>query len=51
MAREEEAIKQTITKYIERFQTLDPYATSPISISRVCLIPAEVRVLATAGRS
>jgi hypothetical protein len=48
MAREEEAIKQTFTKYIERFQTLDPYATLSYFHLPCMFIPAEVHVLATA---
>jgi hypothetical protein len=34
MAREEEAITQTFTNYVQTFQTLDPH---PTFTSRVCL--------------
>jgi hypothetical protein len=37
MAREEEAITQTFTNYLQTFQRLDPHATLPTSTSRVCL--------------
>ena len=50
MAREEEAIKQTFTKYIETFQTLDPYATlSYFHVPCMFIPPQGVRVLATAA--
>jgi ketosteroid isomerase-like protein len=50
MAREEEAIKQTFTKYIETFQTLDPYATLfYFHVPCMFIPPQGVRVLATAA--
>jgi hypothetical protein len=39
MAREEEAITQTFTNYIQTFQTLAPHRRSPTSTSRVFLSP------------
>ncbi|MGH7929142.1 MAG: DUF6841 family protein [Candidatus Binatia bacterium] len=48
MAREEEAIAQTFTNYIQTFQTLDPHATLPYFHVPCMFIPPQgVRVLAT----
>ena len=48
MAREEEAITQTFTNYIQTFQTLDPHATLSCFHVPCMFIPAQgVRVLAT----
>jgi ketosteroid isomerase-like protein len=50
MAREEEAITQTFTHYIQTFQRLDPHATLPYFHVPCMFIPAQgVRVLATAA--
>ena len=50
MAREEEAITQTFTKYIQTFQTLGPHATLPYFHVPCMFIPPQgVRVLATAA--
>jgi ketosteroid isomerase-like protein len=50
MAREEEAINQTFTHYIQTFQRLDPHATLPYFHVPCMFIPAQgVRVLATAA--
>jgi ketosteroid isomerase-like protein len=50
MAREEEAINQTFTHYIQTFQRLDPQATLPYFHVPCMFIPAQgVRVLATAA--
>src|SRR5262245_30925023 len=50
MAREEEAITQTFTKYIQTFQTLDPRATLPYFHVPCMFIPPQgVRLLATAA--
>jgi NTF2-like protein (DUF6841) len=50
MAREEEAITQTFTNYVQRFQTLDPHATLPyFHVPFMFITPQGVRVLATAA--
>jgi ketosteroid isomerase-like protein len=50
MAREEEAITQTFTNYIQTFQTIDPHATLPYFHVPCMFIPPQgVRVLATAA--
>src|SRR5215475_12232885 len=50
MAREEEAITQTFTKYVQTFQTLGPHATLPYFHVPCMFIPPQgVRVLATAA--
>jgi ketosteroid isomerase-like protein len=50
MVREEEAITQTFTDYIQTFQTLDPHATLPYFHVPCMFIPPQgVRVLATAA--
>jgi ketosteroid isomerase-like protein len=50
MAREEEAITETFTNYIQTFQTLDPHATLPYFHVPCMFIPPQgVRVLATAA--
>jgi ketosteroid isomerase-like protein len=50
MAREEEAITQTFTNYIQTFQTIDPHATLPyFHIPCMFIPPQGVRVLATAA--
>jgi hypothetical protein len=50
MARQEEAITQTFTNYIQTFQTLDPRATLPYFHVPCMFIPPQgVRVLATAA--
>jgi ketosteroid isomerase-like protein len=50
MAREEEAITQAFTNYIQAFQTLDPHATIPYFHVPCMFIPPQgVRVLATAA--
>jgi ketosteroid isomerase-like protein len=50
MAREEEAITQTFTHYIQTFQRLDPHATLPYFHVPCMFIAAQgVRVLATAA--
>jgi hypothetical protein len=50
MAREEEAITQTFTNYIQTFQTLAPHATLPYFHVPCMFIPPQgVRVLATAA--
>ena len=50
MAREDEAITQTFTKYIQTFQTLGPHATLPYFHVPCMFIPPQgVRVLATAA--
>jgi ketosteroid isomerase-like protein len=49
MARDEEAITQTFTNYIQTFQTLDPRATLPYFHVPCMFIPPQgVRVLVTA---
>jgi ketosteroid isomerase-like protein len=50
MAREEGAITQTFTDYMQTFQTLDPHATHPYFHAPCMFIPPQgVRVLATAA--
>jgi ketosteroid isomerase-like protein len=50
MAREEEAITQTFSNYIQMFQTLDPNAALPYFHVPCMFIPPQgVRVLATAA--
>ena len=50
MARDEKAITQTFTNYIQAFQTLDPDATLPYFHVPCMFIPPQgVRVLATAA--
>jgi hypothetical protein len=50
MAREEEAITQTFTNYIQTFQRLDPHATLPYFHVPCMFIPPQgVRVLTTAA--
>ena len=50
MARDEKAITQTFTNYIQAFQTLDPDATLPyFPIPCMFIPPQGVRVLATAA--
>jgi ketosteroid isomerase-like protein len=50
IAREEEAITQAFTNYIQAFQTLDPNATIPYFHVPCMFIPPQgVRVLATAA--
>src|SRR5215475_4978958 len=50
MAREEEAITQTFTSYIETFQKLDPHATLPyFDVPCMFIPPQGARVLATAA--
>jgi ketosteroid isomerase-like protein len=50
MAREEDAITQTFTNYIQTFQTLDPRATLPYFHVPCMFIPPQgVRVLETAA--
>ena len=50
MAREEKAITQTFTNYVQAFQTLEPDATLPYFHVPCMFIPPEgVRVLATAA--
>jgi hypothetical protein len=50
MAREEEAITQTFTSYVQTFQTLDPHATRAYFHVPCMFIPPQgVRVLATAA--
>jgi ketosteroid isomerase-like protein len=50
MAREEEAITQTFTNYIQTFQRLDPHATLPYFHVPCMFIPLQgVRVLASAA--
>jgi hypothetical protein len=50
MAREEEAITQTFTDYIQTFQTLDPHATLPYFHVPCMFIPPQgVRILVTAA--
>jgi ketosteroid isomerase-like protein len=50
MAREEEAITQTFTNYIQTFQTIDPHATLPyFHVPCMFIAPQGVRVLATAA--
>ena len=50
MAREEKAITQTFTNFIQAFQTLEPDATLPYFHVPCMFIPPEgVRVLATAA--
>jgi Domain of unknown function (DUF4440) len=50
MAREEEAVTQTFTNYIDTFQTLDPRPTLPYFHVPCMFIPPEgVRLLATAA--
>jgi hypothetical protein len=50
MAREEEAITQTFTNYLQTFQRLDPHATLPYFHVPCMFIPPQgVRVLATAA--
>src|SRR5262245_49228020 len=50
MAREEEAITQTFSNYVQTFQTLDPHATlSYFHIPCMFIAPQGVRVLATAA--
>jgi ketosteroid isomerase-like protein len=50
IAREEEAITQAFTNYIQAFQTLDPHATIPYFHVPCMFIPPQgVRVLATAA--
>jgi len=50
MAREEEAITQTFTNYVQTFQTLAPHATLPYFHVPCMFIPSQgVRVLATAA--
>jgi ketosteroid isomerase-like protein len=50
MAREEEAITQTFTNYIQTFQTIDPHATLPyFHLPCIFIPPQGVRVLATAA--
>jgi ketosteroid isomerase-like protein len=48
--REEEAITQTFTNYIETFQRLDPHATLPyFHVPCIFMPPQGVRLLATAA--
>jgi ketosteroid isomerase-like protein len=50
MAREEEAIAQTFTNYIQTFETIDPHATLPyFHVPCIFIPPQGVRVLATAA--
>jgi ketosteroid isomerase-like protein len=50
IAREEEAITQAFTNYIQAFQTLDPHATIPYFHVPCMFIPPQgVRLLATAA--
>ena len=50
IAREEQAITQAFTNYIQAFQTLDPHATIPYFHVPCMFIPPQgVRVLATAA--
>jgi ketosteroid isomerase-like protein len=50
MAREEEALTQAFTNYMQTFQTLDPHATLPYFHVPCMFIPPQgVRVLATAA--
>jgi len=50
IAREEEAITQAFTNYIQAFQTLDPHATIPYFHVPCMFIPPQgVHVLATAA--
>jgi ketosteroid isomerase-like protein len=50
MAREEEAITQAFTNYIQAFQTLDPNATIPyFHVPCMFISPQGVHVLATAA--
>jgi ketosteroid isomerase-like protein len=50
IARDEEAITQAFTNYIQAFQTLDPHATIPYFHVPCMFIPPQgVRVLATAA--
>jgi len=50
MAREEEAITQTFSNYVQTFQTLDPHATLfYFHIPCMFIPPQGVRVLATAA--
>jgi len=49
-ARDEEAITQAFTNYIQAFQTLDPHATSPyFHVPCMFLPPRGVHVLTTAA--
>jgi hypothetical protein len=50
IAREEEAITQAFTNYIQAFQTLDPHATIPYFHVPCMFIPPQgVHILATAA--